>query len=606
PLGTFPGRPYFVMELVKGVPLTQFCDQHRLTVPQRLELFQQICSAVQHAHQKGVIHRDLKPTNVLVESHDGRPVPKVIDFGLAKAVSELPLTDKSLFTAFGAVMGTPQYMAPEQASFNAVDVDTRADIYALGVILYELLTGSPPIPKDRLRAAALDEVLRVIREEDPPTPSHRLSTAEGVPSVAANRQTEPKKLGRLVRGDLDWIVMKALAKDRNRRYETAVGFAADVGRFLADEPVLAGPPSAGYRLRKFVRRNRAVVLATAAVLLAVLTGAGVSAWQAIRATAAEKDARESAEAESVARQQADASRREAEETAEREKAGHRRAYETIRLLTYHIRLNLGNEAEPPEERMARLLSKVLPSELNADQFFVLVKFLDYYDASPTALGNSREALELRAAMHSHAAEIRASLHDDSDAVKDRRSALALWEQVAGDNPSDAKDRLALRDANVQLADALHRASQHQDAMTYWSKAATLTQTDDTDFRYRRAKGLSLAGRVDEASAEVDVVAGEGKADDYNAACVLARASAACGEGTQRREELASRAVERLRAGVAKGGGVMFTAPFLKLDPDFDSIRDRPDFQSVYAEAVAKQRRSKGLPELVPPPREVKR
>ncbi|MBX9622306.1 MAG: serine/threonine-protein kinase [Gemmataceae bacterium] len=307
PLVASPGRPYFVMELVKGVPLTQFCDAHRLTVPQRLELFQQICSAVQHAHQKGVIHRDLKPGNVLVESHDGKPVPKVIDFGLAKAVSELPLTDKSLFTAYGAVMGTPQYMAPEQAAFNAVDVDTRADIYALGVILYELLTGTPPIEKDRLRQAALDEVLRVIREEDPPTPSHRLSTAEGTPSVAANRQTEPKKLGRLVKGDLDWMVMKALSKDRNRRYETANGFAADVGRYLAGEPVLAVPPSAGYRLRKFVRRHKGQVVAAGLVLFALLAGIAGTTWGLVEAKKQERLA--------VAAQHAEAERAEGERLA---------------------------------------------------------------------------------------------------------------------------------------------------------------------------------------------------------------------------------------------------------------------------------------------------
>ena len=218
------GRPYFVMELVKGIPLTDYCDQHRLGLPERLALFRQICSAVQHAHQKGIIHRDLKPTNILVESHDGEPVPKVIDFGLAKATSGLQLTDRSLFTAFGTVAGTPLYMAPEQASFNALDIDTRADIYALGVILYELLTGSTPILRETLRQAAVDEMLRLIREVEPPTPSSRISTSDTLPSIAAMRQTEPARLSRVVRGDLDWIVMKALAKERNRRYESAIAW----------------------------------------------------------------------------------------------------------------------------------------------------------------------------------------------------------------------------------------------------------------------------------------------------------------------------------------------------------------------------------------------
>jgi serine/threonine protein kinase len=244
------GLPFFVMELVKGIPLNEFCDEHKLAVPDRLHLFMQICSAVQHAHQKGIIHRDLKPTNILVEMHDDKPVPKVIDFGLAKAMSGQPLTEHTLFTGFGTVAGTPLYMAPEQAKFSAIDIDTRADIYALGVILYELLTGSTPLEREQLKKAALDEILRFIRESEPPAPSKRLSSTESKPSIAANRRSEPAKLGRFIRGELDWIVMKALAKERNRRYETATGLAKDIERFLNREPVTAGPPSTAYRLRK--------------------------------------------------------------------------------------------------------------------------------------------------------------------------------------------------------------------------------------------------------------------------------------------------------------------------------------------------------------------
>src|SRR5262245_6218318 len=240
---TADGRPYFVMELVRGVPLTRFCDERHLSVADRLRVFQQVCGAVQHAHQKGIIHRDLKPTNVLVESHDGKPVPKVIDFGLAKAVGAVALTDRSLFTHFGAVLGTPLYMAPEQAEFGSLNVDTRADVYALGVILYELLTGTTPIERGRLAKAAWDEIRRVIKEEEPPTPSARLSTSDGRASVAALRQTEPARLGRFLRGDLDCVVMKALAKERDRRYESAGAFAADVERFLNHDPVAAGPPT---------------------------------------------------------------------------------------------------------------------------------------------------------------------------------------------------------------------------------------------------------------------------------------------------------------------------------------------------------------------------
>jgi serine/threonine protein kinase/tetratricopeptide (TPR) repeat protein len=320
-----PGQPFFVMELVKGVPLTDFCDAHRLTITERLHLFTQVCGAVQHAHQKGVIHRDLKPSNILVESHDGKPVPKVIDFGLAKATTGLQLSDHTLFTAFGSVMGTPLYMAPEQASFNAVDVDTRADVYALGAVLYELLTGTTPLTRGTLRKAALDEVLRVVREQDPPTPSHRLSTADGAPSVAANRQTEPKKLGRFVRGELDWIVMKALAKDRDRRYETATGLARDVDRFLNHEPVQAGPPTAGYKLRKFVARNKGPVAAAGVVLLALVLGAAGTTWGMVRADQARQAEADRAEGERRAKEEAererdDKERARAAEAREREKA----------------------------------------------------------------------------------------------------------------------------------------------------------------------------------------------------------------------------------------------------------------------------------------------
>ncbi len=284
---TDAGQPYFIMELVKGIPLTEFCDAHKLSVQQRLGLFQQICSAVQHAHQKGIIHRDLKPTNILVESHDGKPVPKVIDFGLAKATSGLQLTEHSLFTAFGSVMGTPLYMAPEQATFNAIDVDTRADIYALGVILYELLTGTTPLTRETLKKAALDEMLKLVREQEAPTPSSRLSSAGSLPSVAANRQTEPAKLGRFVKGELDWIVLKALSKERDRRYETANGFAKDIERFLNHEPVAAGPVGAAYKLRKFVRRNRGQVLAASLIFLALIAGISGTTVSMIRAQKAE-------------------------------------------------------------------------------------------------------------------------------------------------------------------------------------------------------------------------------------------------------------------------------------------------------------------------------
>jgi WD40 repeat protein/serine/threonine protein kinase len=268
---TDAGRPYFVMELVKGIPITDYCDQARLTPRQRLELFVTVCHAVQHAHQKGVIHRDLKPTNVLVTLHDDKPVPKVIDFGIAKATGQV-LTDKTLFTNYAQMLGTPLYMSPEQAQISGLDVDTRSDVYSLGVLLYELLTGTTPFDKQRLRDAAYDEMRRILREEDPPKPSTRISTmGEPATAMSARRQTDPKRLGQLVRGELDWIVMKALEKARARRYETANDLGHDVERYLRDEPVQACPPSTWYRCWKFARRNKVALVAATVVAVGVLT-----------------------------------------------------------------------------------------------------------------------------------------------------------------------------------------------------------------------------------------------------------------------------------------------------------------------------------------------
>ena len=249
------GRPYFVMELVKGVPITTFCDNHQLTPRQRLELFVPVCQAIQHAHSKGIIHRDIKPGNVLVAMYDDVPVPKVIDFGVAKATGQR-LTEQTMHTGFGAVIGSVEYMSPEQASFNQLDVDTRSDVYSLGVLLYELLAGSPPHNREELERAGLLESLRVIRECDPVPLHTRISTAEGLPTLAANRAIEPARLTALLRGELDWIVMKSLEKNRDRRYETVSSLAADVQRFLNGEPVAAHPPGVFYRLRKAISRNR--------------------------------------------------------------------------------------------------------------------------------------------------------------------------------------------------------------------------------------------------------------------------------------------------------------------------------------------------------------
>lgn len=268
---TDAGRPYFVMELVRGVSITRYCDQERLSPQQRLELFIPVCQAVQHAHQKGVIHRDLKPSNIIIAMYDGRPVPKVIDFGVAKAVGQ-KFSEQSVHTELGGIIGTLEYMSPEQAEPNNRDVDTRADIYSLGVILYELLAGAPPFTAAQLRGAAFDQMLRMIREVEPAKPSTRLSSSDELPAIAARRRLEPKRLTRTIHGELDWIVMKALEKDRARRYETANGLAADLQRYLSDEPIAAGPPSRLYRARKFLNRHKFGVAASTTIALLLVGG----------------------------------------------------------------------------------------------------------------------------------------------------------------------------------------------------------------------------------------------------------------------------------------------------------------------------------------------
>ncbi|MHC5028081.1 MAG: serine/threonine protein kinase, partial [Planctomycetota bacterium] len=269
---TETGRPYFVMEYIKGVPILEYCDTEKLDTTARLGLFTSVCNAIQHAHQKGIIHRDIKPSNVMVTMHDGVPVTKVIDFGIAKATNT-ELTQKTLFTEHRQMIGTPAYMSPEQAEMSGLDIDTRSDIYSLGVLLYELLTGTTPFATESLMEAGFVEMMRIIREEEPHKPSTRLSSlGETGTRTAEERRTDLNHLSSTLRGDLDWIVMKCLEKDRTRRYETANGLAADVKRHLQDEPVVAGPPSTRYRLMKFVKRNRAGVTAAALVAMTVLAG----------------------------------------------------------------------------------------------------------------------------------------------------------------------------------------------------------------------------------------------------------------------------------------------------------------------------------------------
>ncbi len=307
---TETGRPFFVMELVKGDPIVEYCDKNNLSIHDRLELFAQVCNAVQHAHTKGIIHRDIKPSNILVSTQDGRPHTKVIDFGIAKATAS-KLTEKTLFTEHRALIGTPEYMSPEQAE-GSLDIDTRTDVYSLGVLLYELLTGTTPFSSKELRSAAYAEIQRIIREVEPPKPSTRLSdNTDTIASVAAQRRIEPRKLGTLVRGELDWIVMRAMEKDRHRRYETASGLARDIRRYLSGEAVAAAPPSRAYRFKKFLRRNRVMVTAGSAVAFALLIGIVAFAWQAKVASEQRDIAVLSQKAEVQQREAADVARAEA-------------------------------------------------------------------------------------------------------------------------------------------------------------------------------------------------------------------------------------------------------------------------------------------------------
>ena len=276
------GRPYFVMELVRGVPITEYCDQNRHTPRQRLELFLPVCDAIRHAHQKGVIHRDIKPSNVLVTLHDGKPVPKVIDFGVAKA-TQLKLTDKTLVTEYRQLIGTPEYMSPEQAGLSGSDVDTGSDIYSLGVLLYELLTGTTPFHEHKLRSMEYEQMQRILLEEDPPKPSKRIESRRAKIGAAAQRDIEARRLEMLVRGELDWIVMKCLEKDRTRRYDTASSLAADVKNYLEDRAVTAAPPSAGYHVKQFGRRHKVGLGVASVVAIGLLAALGVTLWGLNRA-----------------------------------------------------------------------------------------------------------------------------------------------------------------------------------------------------------------------------------------------------------------------------------------------------------------------------------
>jgi eukaryotic-like serine/threonine-protein kinase len=493
--GSTPGgRPYFVMELVRGVPITRYCDDHELSIRQRLKLFLPVCQAVQHAHQKGIIHRDLKPSNILVAEFDGRPVPKVIDFGVAKAVDQGSL-EKTTFTREGQVVGTPEYMSPEQAQSHTL-VDTRSDVYSLGVVLYELLTGDTPLDRRRLRSAAWDEIMRMIREEDPPTPSAKLSSSEALPSVAAHRHIEPARLRALVRGELDWIVMKALDKDRTRRYESPSALARDIEHHLHDQPVLAGPPSAGYRFRKFARRNKRILATVGLIALAMIVGTAVSVYQAVRATRAERQA-ETWYAD--LKKQSDALKEAVVESDNQRN----RAESNLHLAMIAI-----------EDLLMRLAADRLR---NVPQLHGLrVEMADHaVDLLEQLSSQNLESLVIRRSVargYLQLGQLYSSIGQNEDSEESLRKAIELMRPVAAAHDADGTLRMALADSCKQLGSLLRHVGRLEEAEAAYRERCTilLAVQDDGIMNEKLERliadshhdvGRILADRGDHAAAE---------------------------------------------------------------------------------------------------------
>jgi tetratricopeptide (TPR) repeat protein/tRNA A-37 threonylcarbamoyl transferase component Bud32 len=469
---TDTGRPYFVMELVRGTRITEYCDQNQLPTRERLKLFILVCQAIQHAHQKGIIHRDIKPTNILVTLHDGVPVPKVIDFGIAKATQQ-ELTDKTLFTQFQQFIGTPAYISPEQAEMSGLDIDTRADIYSLGVLLYELLVGETPFDAKEMMQGGLDALRRIIREKEPLRPSTKLNTLPGEARTTAGkrRQTDVGKLVHQLQGDLDWIVMKCLEKDRTRRYETANGLAADIQRHLANESVVACPPSAGYRLRKFVLRNKGPVLAAGFVLLTLVVGIIGTTLGLIEAD-----------------RQRDLVDEQRKELAERNRAL-QAVHEHERLLNERARQAIETVAsETAIEHLTR------EKELRPDQREFLDKMIQYYNESTQDGGVGEEERRRQAQAYQRMGRMNQILGRSQDSEKAYRRAVALGQQLVADFPNQPEFRLELALSHNALGVLLLRANRRpREAESAYVEAMTILRQLAADFPTRYEFRQALAG-----------------------------------------------------------------------------------------------------------------